>query len=65
MYLLACRRVYVHFHFDGDGDKLEVRLVLTWRTLKSLFKAVLAVVGAAAALLSAPEIVRLIEHLGR
>lgn len=65
MCLLVRRRAYVQFHINGDGHKLEVRLVLTWRTLKALLKAVLAVIGAAAALLSAPEIVRLLEHLGR
>jgi hypothetical protein len=65
MRLLARRRAYVHFNIDGDGNKLEVRLVFTWRTLRALLKAILAVIGTVAAVLSAPEILRLLEQLGR
>jgi hypothetical protein len=50
----------VQFHIVGDGDGLEVRLVVSWRSLVALIKAVLAAAGATAALLTAPQIVRLL-----
>lgn len=55
----------MQFKLNGDGTKLEVHLTLTWSSLRALLKAVITVITATAALLYAPEVIRLFEALGR
>jgi hypothetical protein len=54
----------MQFHVNGDGERLEVHLLITWLSLQALLKALLPVIATAIALLAAPELVRLLSLLG-
>jgi len=49
----------MEFHFSGDGDGINVRLKVKWLSLVALVKALVATA------IAAPEVVRLLEQLGK
>jgi hypothetical protein len=46
----------------GNGNGLQVQLDVEWGSLKAFIKAALATLGTTTALLSVPEIMRLLGH---
>lgn len=53
----------MQFLFKGNGDSLEVRLIIQWNAIVPLCKGVFVAVCAILALLSTPEIAQLIKWL--
>lgn len=53
------------FSFNGNGDHLRIQLILKWSVLIAFIKAAVAAITTAAALLSAPQLLQLLEQFGR
>lgn len=49
----------------GNGQKLEIAITIVWASARALMKAVLLVIGATTALVTAPEWASLIATLVR
>jgi hypothetical protein len=45
----------------GNGDKLEVGIVIVWDSVKALLKALLPVITVVTAFLAAPEVARFLD----
>ena len=58
------RGTVMQFHVNGDGERFEVHLLITWQSLHALLKAILPMIAATIGLLAAPELARLLSLLG-
>lgn len=54
----------MQFQVKGDGQGFEIRLQLSWRSMRDFIKALVPVIAAFAGFIAAPELARLIALLG-
>jgi hypothetical protein len=54
----------MEMHIKSDGKKIDFHVLVTWRSVKALIRGLLAISGAGAALLGAPEVARIGSLLG-
>jgi hypothetical protein len=50
--------------FKSDGKRVEVQIVIVWRLLRAMLKALLPIIAALISFLAAPEIARLGSYIG-